>query len=179
MAKRTKKVIHTGITREQMEAAFSDYAIADAKAAKINAVIDEQITKIREKYADRLGELTATKEKSFDVMYSWAMENRESVFTKKKSYESTHGVIGFRTGTPKLKTLRGFTWAAALNLIKEFLPGYVRLKEEPEKDKLLADRNVKEVAENFERCGIQVVQEETFFVEPKKEEKQTNKKKRL
>lgn len=52
-----------------------------------------------------------------------------------------HGVIGFRTGTPKLKTLKGFTWASALQLVKEFLPGYVRQTEEIAKDKLLADRD--------------------------------------
>ncbi|HHT23146.1 MAG TPA: hypothetical protein GXZ87_07545 [Bacteroidales bacterium] len=170
MAKRTKKIVHTGVTSEQMEQAFSDYAIADARAAKINAGIDEQMTKIREKWADELAKLTERKEKAFDIMQTWAMENRDEVFAKRKSYESTHGTIGFRTGTPKLKTLRGFTWASVTNLLKEFLPSYVRISEEPAKDKLLADRDVPETAELFEKCGFSVVQDETFYVEPKKEE---------
>ena len=94
----------------------------------------------------------------------------------------THGVIGFRTGTPKLKLLKGFTWASALQLVKKFLPGYVRQTEEVAKDKLLADRELSEVSfgdavktlkpmkEAMDDCGIQVVQDETFFVEPKSED---------
>lgn len=170
MAKRTKKVIHSGITSEQMETAFSEYAAADARLAKINATMDEQFTRIREKYADDVSRLTETKDKNFEVVQAFAMENREELFAKKKSMDGAHGTFGFRTGTPKLKTLRGFTWASALNLIKAFLPDYVRISEEPAKDKLLADRELPEVAAEMEKCGIEVVQDETFYIELKKEE---------
>lgn len=170
MAKRTKKVIVSGITSEQMETAFSEYANADALLAKINAELDVQITKLRDKKADEIAALTEKKEKSFEVVQAFAMENRDELFSKKKSMEGAHGTFGFRTGTPRLKTLRGFTWASALNLIKAFLPDYVRVKEEPAKDMLLADREVAEVASRFEKCGIEVVQDETFFIDLKKEE---------
>lgn len=170
MVKRTKKVIHSGITPEQMETAFAEYAAADARLAKINATMDEQFTRIREKYADAVARLTDAKDKNFEIVQAFAVENRDELFAKKKSMEGAHGTFGFRTGTPKLKTLRGFTWASALNLIKAFLPGYVRTSEEPAKDKLLADRELPEVAGNLKKCGIEVVQDETFFIELKKEE---------
>ena len=170
MAKRAKKVIHTGITSEQMETAFSEYAAADARLAKINAEMDMQITRIRDKRAEEISQLTEKRDKNFEVIQAFAVENREELFSKKKSMDGAHGTFGFRTGTPKLKPLRGFTWAAALNLIKEFLPDYVRTKEEPEKGKLLADRKKPAVAENLGKCGIQVVQGETFYIELKKEE---------
>ena len=62
---------------------------------------------------------------------------------------------------------------------------YIRQSEEIAKDKLLADRELEEVVvydtptgdprevtmcEAMAVCGIQVVQDETFYVEPKKEE---------
>jgi phage host-nuclease inhibitor protein Gam len=166
---REKKVIHTGVSSEQMEAAFGEYAIADAKLAKINATIDVQVTNIREKYADEIGKLTEKKEGAFDVMQAFAVENRDSLFVKKKSMESIHGTIGFRMGTPKLKLLKGFTWGAVTNLLKEFLPSYVRISEEPAKDKLFADREDEDVLKVFPRVGISVTQDETFYVEPKKE----------
>ncbi len=172
MAKRTRKVILQGITSEQMEAAFSEYAAADARLAKIRAELDMQITRLRDKRADEISELEEKKEKSFEVVQAYSLENRERLFSKKKSMEGTHGTFGFRTGTPRLKTLRGFTWAAALNLIKEFLPDYVRVKEEPAKDLLLADREIPEVAAEFEKCGIEVVQDESFFIDLKKEEQE-------
>jgi phage host-nuclease inhibitor protein Gam len=166
---REKKVVHTGVTREEMESAFGEYAVADAKQVKINATIDVQVTNLREKYADELGKLDDVKEKAFAVMQAYATENKDELFAKKKSMESVHGVIGFRTGTPKLKTLKGFTWGAVTNLLKEFLPGYVRTMEEANKEKLISDRDDEDVSSLFGKVGIAVVQDETFYVEPKKE----------
>lgn len=183
---RQKKTIITGVTREAADEAFATYAKSDAQIQKINAEIELQCAKIREKYADKLATLGAEKDKAFDVLQSFATENQAELFTKKKSLDMAHGTIGFRTGTPKLKTLKGFTWASALQLAKKFLPiTYIRQTEEIAKDKLLADRDMKEVAvydtptgdprevtmrEAMAACGIQVAQDETFYVEPKKEE---------
>ncbi len=167
---REKKVILSGVTSEQMEQAFSDYAIADAKIQHITSKMDVEITKIREKYQDELQSWGEEKEKTFDILQSFATEKRDELFSKKKSMDTVHGIFGFRTGTPKLKTLKGFTWGAVTILLKEYLPGYVRTTEEPAKDKLLADREVPELLKLFPNVGIYVDQDETFFVEPKKEE---------
>ena len=171
MAKtREKKTVYTGVSQEEMEQAFAEYAKADARQQKIQAEMDVKMTQIREKWQDELSKLQETKDKAFDVMQAFATENRTELFSKRKSMETVHGTIGFRLGTPKLKNLKGFTWASVTNLLKEFLPAYVRVKEEPDKDKLLADRESEEVFPLFEKVGVAVVQEETFFVEPKKEE---------
>lgn len=124
MAKREKKVIISGVTRESADEAFAIYAKADAQSMKIIADIELQCAKIRERYANKLAELEGEKEKAFNTLQAYAIENQTELFAKKKSLEMAHGVIGFRTGTPKLKTLKGFTWASALQLTKEFLPGY-------------------------------------------------------
>ena len=170
MATRKKKTIITGVTREAADEAFATYAKADAQITKINAEIELACAKIREKYADKLATLTDEREQAFDTLQSFATENQAELFTKKKSLEMAHGTIGFRTGTPKLKTLKGFTWEAAKNLVKEFIPSFIRTSEEVAKDKLLADREAEGMAEKMAKCGIQVVQEETFYVEPKKED---------
>lgn len=167
---REKKTVYTGVKQDEMELAFADYARADARQQKINATMDIEMTKIREKYQDELAKLQEVKDKSFDVIQAFAVENKGELFSKKKSMETTHGTLGFRIGTPKLKTLKGFTWASVLSMLKEFLPDYVRTVDEPAKDKLLADREDEKVMAMMPKVGICVVQEETFFVEPKKEE---------
>ena len=188
---RKKKTIIVGVTREQADDAFASYAKSDAQIQKINAEIELQCAKIREKYADRLSVLTIERDASFDILQSFATEHQDELFQKKKSLDMSHGTIGFRTGTPKLKTLKGFTWASALQLVKRFLPSYVRQTEEIAKDKLLADRDIEleplplhdlspaEVSSSagvrsmrsvLSECGIEVVQDETFYVEAKKEE---------
>lgn len=183
---RKKKTIISGVSREAADEAFATYAKSDAQIQKINAEIELQCAKIREKWADKLSVLCDDRERAFDMLQSFATEHQAELFSKKKSLEMAHGVIGFRTGTPKLKTLKGFTWASALLLAKKFLQAtYVRHTWEIAKDKLLADRDLEETVvydtptgdprdvtmkEAMALCGIQVVQDETFYVEPKKEE---------
>lgn len=174
MAKsRVKKVIVSGVTSEQSEVAFAEFAKADAKIQNIQSKMDMEMTRIREKYAEDLAKQQEIKDRNFEIMQTFATENREELFSRKKSYESAHGVFGFRTGTPKLKNLKGFTWASVTNMVKEFLPEYIRTSEELAKDKLLADRDKEEVSELFPKCGVTVVQDETFYVEPKKENEQS------
>ncbi len=185
MASRQKKTVISGVTREAADVAFATFAKADASINKINADIELQCAKIREKHQAELTRLTAERDSSFEMLQAFATENQTELFSKKKSLDMAHGTIGFRTGTPKLKTLKGFTWASALELVKAFMPSsYIRKVEEIAKDKLLADRDLEDVKitesglmeqevtmkEAMAKCGIQVVQEETFYVEPKKED---------
>lgn len=167
---RTKKKVISGITREDAEKAFAEFAAADAKVRSIGAKMDLEMNKIREKYAEQLAELEDAKERNFEIVQSFATENKDELFLKRKSVESAHGIFGFRTGTPKLKTLKGFTWSSVLKLCEEFLPEYIRTTNEVAKDKLLADRDNEEVSKLFDKVGIQVVQEETFYLEPKMED---------
>ena len=182
MAKRQKKVVRTGVTKDQAEEAFAVYAKAKAEQAKINAEIELQCARVREKHQEKLSQLTELQEGMFEVLQTYALENQDELFTKKKSLEMVHGLIGFRTGTPKLKTLKGFTWASSLQLVKEFLPDFIRSTEEIAKDRLLSERDT-DVAkpgdplgpavplrEVMAKCGISVVQDESFFVEPKTED---------
>ena len=166
---REKRRSSSRASRARMEEAFGRYATADAEMQSINAAMDKEFVAIRERNAERLAELEQQKTESFEVMQVFATEQREVLFSKRRSLETTHGIIGFRTGTPKLKTRRGFTWAAALELVREFLPSYIRTSEEVAKDKLLADRENEQLQPLMQKCGIDVVQEESFYVEPKKE----------
>ena len=134
---RTKKTVVSGISREQAEQAFADFAAADAKVQNLTSKMDIEMTHVREKYAGRLAELSDVKNGAFEIMQAYAVENKEELF--------------------------------ATNLCKELLPAYIRTSEELAKDKLLADRELPEVAEYFPKIGVQVVQDETFYVEPKKE----------
>lgn len=171
MAKREKKPVIAPLSLEQAEQIMSDYAMLDAQVSEITATMDQKITKIREEHADKLQNLGDKRQERLTQLQLFAETNKQ-LFDKKKSLEMAHGVIGFRTGTPKLKTIKGFTWPSVTNLLKKTLPNYVRTVEEPAKDKLLADRDKPEIRSLFNKDGIgcEVVQDETFFVELKKEE---------
>lgn len=85
---RTKKTVVSGISREQAEQAFADFAAADAKVQNLTSKMDLEMTRIREKYADQLAELSATKEKNFDIMQAYAVENKEELFSRKKAWRA-------------------------------------------------------------------------------------------
>lgn len=168
MAKRVKRTIVSGITRAQADAAFSEFAAADARQQRLSSAMEEAITKIREEYEPQIEACEEAKEKAFGVIQTYATENRDQLFIRKRSMDTPYGTFGFRMGTPKLKTREGYSWPEVTRLLKEYLPEYVRVTEEPAKDGLLAAREDEKVARLFPQVGIYVDQEENFFVESKK-----------
>ena len=167
--KRVSKKVISNVKMEQFEEAMSNYAVADAKEAKMNAIIDEKATKIREQYATDLALCADEKEKNFEVIQTYCEENKEVLFVKKRSMETVHGTVGFRTGTPALKTLKGFTWASVLSIAKTLAPQFIRTKEEFNKELVLAEKDSDDVKVMMPKIGIEIKQDEAFFVELKKE----------
>lgn len=166
---RKKKEIISGITRDEMEKAMHDYTTADAAQRALTAEMDGKLSEIREQYAERLQELDVEKDEAFNRCQAFATENREELFSKRKSMETTHGTLGFRIGTPALKPGKGMTWAGVLELLKLKGKNYIRTVEEIAKDKILAERDSDECKVVMDACHISVVQKETFYVEPKTE----------
>jgi len=89
---------------------------------------------------------------------------------KGKSLGLVHGKIGFRTGNPKLIKNKKFTWDAVTELLKKAFPHYVRTSYEINKEALIACRDKKEFEEIKDNCYVDVVQDETFYVEANAEE---------
>jgi phage host-nuclease inhibitor protein Gam len=165
-----KKTVVPPLNQNEADRVLAQYATAHAKREQINALMDERITKIREEYAADLEECTERVNENFQKLQMY-YEVKPELFQKRKSVETAHGLIGFRTGTPKLKTLKGFTWAVVLKLLKaKDALEYIRTKEEPAKDILLANREKPETISLMANVGLEVVQEDTFYIDLKKEE---------
>jgi phage host-nuclease inhibitor protein Gam len=81
-----------------------------------------------------------------------------------------HGKIGFRTGNPKLVKDRKFTWDAVTELLKKAFPGFVRTTYEINKEALIAFRDNKDFGAVKDSCYVDVVQDESFYVEANSEE---------
>lgn len=171
MATRKTKVMIQGISAEQANEAFAAYAEAAAREAKVVADMELQMTRIREKYAMELTRLRDAQQEMFDTLQAYASEHYAELFVQRKSVEMAHGVLGFRTGTPKLKTMRGITWASVLMMMreKEEMRKYIKVSEEIDKAQMLANRDEEGMAEKMRSVGVVVAQDETFFVAPKVE----------
>ena len=170
MAKRVSKKVVTGVTEDQFNEAMSNYAKDEAEGRKLEAQMDREIVKVREKYAGKLSGLSDRMVDDLLTIESYCLENKETLFTKKRSLETAHGVVGFRLGTPKLKTLPKFTWGKVLEKLRVVLPDYVRKIEEVDKERLLTDRSDELVAKSLNEVGVYVDQDEHFYVDLKREE---------
>lgn len=162
MARQTKKVIGP-VTRELAEEAFATYNTKVSSLMIIEGEMNKKITAIKEKYENSINELQDARDEAMDVVHAFAIDHPE-LFTERKSVEWTHGSFGFRTGTPKLKPRKGFTWASILELVKRLQPKYLRTVEEVNREAIIADRE--KLADKIKDIGAEVVQDETFFIKP-------------
>lgn len=167
--KRTSKKVVIGITEMQANDALGRYAKAASREVELTAQMEQKITTIREQFSAQLKLEADIMEENARVIESYAAANPE-LFQDKKSIELQHGKIGYRTSPPSLKTAKGLTWITVLEKVKKYLPEFVRTKEEVDKAALLTQREEDAIQEAMAKCGIEVKQDETFFIEPKTEE---------
>ncbi len=165
---RQSKTIITGVTRDAAEEAFANYNRSFSDLQVIEGKMNNEITTVKEKYESSIGKLQKERDENFEVIQAYAEASPE-LFEDKKSVEWTHGTFGFRTGMPKLACKRGFKWPAVLSLLKKVMPEFVKVKEDIDKDGLIAQRGNESISRKFSDVGIEVVQDETFYVSPKLE----------
>lgn len=155
-------------SRAEMETLVGDIAQLKIEEAKEKASLDEQLKKIRDTCEESLARIAAAIAPKMECARAWAEAN-PTEFAGLKSVEMLHGVVGWRIGQPTLKPLSGWTWDRVLETVK-LLPRqfavYLRLKEEVNKQAILTDRETLG-AEGLRKLGLKVLQEESFFVEPK------------
>ncbi|MHB8520702.1 MAG: host-nuclease inhibitor Gam family protein [Limisphaerales bacterium] len=166
--KRTKIVGPAVKTRADMESLVGEIADLTIDRDEVQLELDAALKHARDLFEGRLSALNRTLVERTERARCWAEAN-PSEFGKFKSLELTHGTVGWRVGQPQLKTLTGWTWDRVLDNLKTLAGlclGYVRLKEEVNKAQIITDRDLLG-AEQLRMMGVRVVQEESFFVEPK------------
>lgn len=169
---RIKKKVISNVTLEQAQEASELFAQTTNKLDKIQAKMNEEINRTKSKYQDQITDLQDSLEEPQEILKVFADEQQES-WGKKKSMELLHCVIGFRTGMPKVVKAKGFSWDAVTELAAKLFPHLVRTKSELDKDSVIVLSKEDGFDEIKKGCFIDVVQDETFFVEAKKEELQT------
>lgn len=154
-------------SRNDMESAVAEVTAMKLRETELTAAMDKEITAIRSQYEDRMAEIRARLDTHVSALMAWA-ENNRSEFGKTKSLDAVHGTIGWRTGTPSLKTLSGWTWDRVLEKLELLgLADYVRIKREVDKQKIIADRELFADGAGLKEIGVRCQQDDFFFVDPK------------
>jgi phage host-nuclease inhibitor protein Gam len=168
---KTKKTTISNVSLEDAQLASESYAVAATKLSKVEAKMNEELNKVKSKYQDEITDLKEELELPIETLEVFAKEQQDK-WGKKKSMELLHCVIGFRTGTPKVTKDKKFTWDAIVELVKKqkaFKP-FIRTSEELNKDAILSCKDDEMLKTLKHECYIEVVQEESFYVEAKKED---------
>lgn len=167
-------------SRADAEGVMNELATATNAKRKLQAQLDARVLNLKSECERSFAFLDKEIGTHTDALRAWAESNPEEFPKGRKSLELLAGVLGFRTGTPKLALLnRSWTWVKVLATLKALPWGknYVRTIEEVDKDGLLASRSVnpdKAVADIcLNSVGTKMVQDESFFVEPKLTETET------
>ena len=168
---RTKKKTITNVTLEIAQQASQDYAVSQNKLSRIEAEMNKKINDIKSKYQEDITALKEALDEPMEILEVFAKEQQES-WGKKKSLDLLHCIIGFRTSTPKVDKDKKFTWDAVTELLQKYtmFKDFVRTKTEINKDAILACKDDEVLQSLKNECYIEIKQDETFFVEAKKEE---------
>jgi phage host-nuclease inhibitor protein Gam len=167
-SKRIKTVAHPAIiTRDDAQTLVGEITALIIQHRQLTAEMDEELSSTRKRYETTIGNLDARIEVMTKEAREWALAN-SGEFGSKKSIAFTQGVIGFRTGTPKLKTLAGWTFARVLNeLIGRRLKNFIRVKQDVDKEAIIAAHSATDLSNSdLKELGVKVEQDETFYVEP-------------
>jgi phage host-nuclease inhibitor protein Gam len=163
---REKRKVINNVDYEQAQEASARYAEVSARLTSIEAQMNERINSIKDEFQNEIIYLAREKEKQFEVLETYAKEQKDN-WGKRKSLDLLHSIIGFRTGTPKVAKDKKFTWENVLELVKEKFPSLVRVKCELDKEAIISMREDKAFLDLQKTCYVDVVQDETFFVEAK------------
>lgn len=162
------------LTKEQAQDTLGEYTEATTELESISAEMDQRITEIRNEYSDKIAALTSKKDEKFKALQLYATQNKDNLFADdKRSIDLVHGKIGFRWGNFKVVTLKSVTIKAAVQLMakNKFLrENFLVPKVDLNKEAIIAVRDDKKKMDKIRAVGLDVDQEESFFVELNKEE---------
>lgn len=167
---KTKKKVAELITADEAVSVMQDYAESTSKLKSLEAEIELQVQAIRDKHQHNVNALQADAKDASDKLIRYAEFNKKTLFKDGKTIDLQHGTISIRLGTPRVDKIRSLTWDAALDKIRKISENFIRVKEEVDKEEIIANRDEKDLMAKLNKIGINVVQDEAITVKSKEEE---------
>jgi phage host-nuclease inhibitor protein Gam len=156
-------------THAQMETLVREIAGLKLDEKLLLAGMDRELQAARDRYESRLLALERLLAEKTGLARAWARAN-PAAFGRRRSVDFGHGIAGFRTGPPRLATIVKCKWDRVLRSLRglDWGAAYIRVKEEINKEQIIADVGAGKLAEaDLRQAGARVVREESFYIEPK------------
>jgi phage host-nuclease inhibitor protein Gam len=157
-------------TRAQMETLVREIAGLRLDEQTLLAGLERELQAARDRYETRLLALARLLADKTAEARAWA-ETNPNEFGRRRSIDFGHGTAGFRTGPPRLRPLTKRPWDRVLASLRRMRwgVGYIRVKEEINKERIIADIGAGKLAGNdLRRVGAEVVRGEIFYIESRR-----------
>lgn len=105
MKSRIKIKLPSLATREEAEAMMTSLAASVNAKRSVTAERDSRVLRINKEYESGLATLDLAISAKTDALRVWAESHPEEFAKGRKSIDMVSGLLGFRTGTPKLNLL--------------------------------------------------------------------------
>lgn len=167
----TKKIVPVGANYNRFDAEELANLIVEKQIEREAQVAarDAEILAIQSRYAPDIDELDSEICQGLSILQTWAEANPQEFINAESTALSGHRV-GFRFGNYATKLLSKWTWAKVIAAIKaapaETRDKYLRVKEEANKEAMIADRAD---VETLKSLGVKIVQGRAFYLEPARE----------
>lgn len=174
-----KKIVsYVPRSESEMKECVKATIAAQLECEKLIAERDKATLAAAEPFADRISALQTQQARNLELLEAYSEINREA-FGKDKSIVIEGHRMGWKLGNWKTNLLKKTKWADVLCTLKEWAKGstaekkaaarYLRTKEEPAKDIMISDRDLENAKETLASLGVEIVQEETFYLAPDRE----------
>jgi phage host-nuclease inhibitor protein Gam len=153
-------------SRDEAVASVRVIVQAQLETERLVAERDKAIAKISEGYHGDIEGHGKVIESRLAGLKVWSKANAAE-FGKLKSTTLDGHAVGFRDSR-ETKPARGWTWKTILEglLKRPELDRFIRRKQEPNKEQMLAERDDTALLESI---GVRIVPKETFFLKPNRE----------
>jgi len=153
---------------EELDQSLLVLGKAKAELQRQEATMNEEIQKIKDKFAEDTAELMGITASLEDAIESFCIAHK-SEFDATRTKILNHGKVGFRTNPPKVLQLnKKWKVESSIAFLKKlFGKKYLREKLEIDKEAILADYAIDKIKdEDLAGAGLRIEQEETFICEP-------------
>jgi len=168
---RVSKKIIANVSNEDAQNAAKEFTSATNLKTDLETKMNTEMDAVKENYSKQIEDQAQIIQEKTKVLQAYANEQKGS-WGKKKSCEFLWAIIGFRTGNKEVVKPKNITWDDIVKLMKEkvVFSGFIRKKEEVNKEAILNEKNEAVLNQLKEDCQLKIKQAETFFVTPKIEE---------
>jgi phage host-nuclease inhibitor protein Gam len=160
------------VSLKDAQTAGEQYTRANSALNKVEVEMNTKINELKARYTDRISEAKEEMAEAQEVLQTYA--NQEKKNWDKGSMDLLHCVIGFRKSPAKVVIDEGkTTWDKVTELAAKLFPSLVKKSTLVQLDKkavVAASKDEKLFKKIQDKTGIDVVQDETFYVTAKTEE---------